>query len=135
MRLIFLNTSKQFSYFLISGGISALLNIASRIVFSFFLPFELAVILAYSVGMLSAFILMRRFVFELSTNRVGAQVLRFILVNLIALIQTFAVSILLKEFILMHSPAFALAEIIAHTTGVFVPVITSYFAHKWYTFR
>src|SRR6516225_1962058 len=42
---------RQFLSFLITGGIAALVNLATRIAFNFAMPFEIAVIMAYLCGM------------------------------------------------------------------------------------
>ena len=52
--------------FLITGGIAALVNLATRIAFNLVMPFEIAIIVAYLCGMTTAYILARRFVFERS---------------------------------------------------------------------
>lgn len=130
-----MNKNRQFLYFLISGGLAAGLNIFSRIMFSNFFSYEVAIILAYLVGMTSGFVLMRYFVFDGKRDAVSGQAIRFIFVNILAIAQTFIVSIFLKDLIIKFYPIYALAELIAHTIGVLVPVITSFFAHKWYTFR
>ena len=53
----------EFLLFLITGGVAALVNVVSRVGFSQLLRFELAVLLAYGVGMLTAYVLARKFVF------------------------------------------------------------------------
>jgi putative flippase GtrA len=53
--------SKQFLVFLATGGIAALINFLSRILYSNWLDFSLAVFLAYITGMITAFILAKKF--------------------------------------------------------------------------
>lgn len=130
-----MNKNRQFLYFLTSGGLAAGLNIFSRIIFSNFFSYEVAIILAFLVGLTSGFVLMRYFVFDGKRDDVSGQAIRYILVNILAVAQTFIVSIYLKSLIIKFYPIYTLAELIAHTIGVLVPVITSFFAHKWYTFR
>lgn len=130
-----MNKNRQFLYFLTSGGFAAGLNIFSRILFSNFFSYEVAIILAFLVGLTSGFVLMRYFVFDGKRDAVSGQAFRYIFVNILAVAQTFIVSIFLKDLIIKFYPAYVLAELIAHTIGVLVPVITSFFAHKWYTFR
>ena len=55
---------KQFLSFIVCGGIAALANIASRIVFSLWMNYSLAIVFAFIVGMITAFILFRVFVFS-----------------------------------------------------------------------
>ncbi|MDA9936371.1 GtrA family protein [Gammaproteobacteria bacterium] len=127
--------NKQFLYFLISGGFAAALNILSRVIFSNFVCYEVAIILAYIVGITSAFLLMRNFVFDGKRDDVRGQAIRFIFVNILAILQTVIASVYLNNFIIQSYPLFIHAELVAHMIGVLVPVITSFFAHKWYTFR
>ncbi len=125
----------QFLSFVLAGGIAAAANWGSRFLFSMWVPFEAAVVLAYIVGMVTAFMLMRAFVFAAGGRRVFGQVGRFIVVNIAALAQTLVVSVVLARWVL---PAIGVrddAEAIGHLVGVAVPVVTSYFGHRLYTFR
>lgn len=56
--------SKQFILFVVTGGIAALVNFGSRFVFSVFTSFGIAVILSYLLGMVTAFALVKLFVFK-----------------------------------------------------------------------
>lgn len=127
--------SRQFAYFLLSGGIAAALNWGSRFLFSLFFRFEVAVVLAYLVGMLSAFILMRAFVFDGAGKPIGPQAGKFIGVNLLALLQTVVISLVLARWLLPSMGVTGHAEALAHLIGVLTPVVTSYFGHKLLTFR
>ncbi len=126
----------QFVRYLGAGALAALANYGSRFVFSLWLPFEVAVVLAFGVGLASGFVLMRGFAFRGSGQPVARQALWYLAVNLLALVQTLAVSLLLARWLL---PPFGLAaaqaEAIAHAAGVGVPVITSYLGHKYFTFQ
>ena len=128
--------SPQFIRFLLAGGIAAVANIGSRFLFSRFTIYEVAVVLAYLLGMTVAFILMRGHVFN-SKGPLLPQILKFSAVNLLAVLQTLLISIVLARWLL---PAVGVgpaprAEAIAHIVGVLVPVVTSYFGHKLLTFR
>lgn len=125
----------QFTTFLLAGGLAAAANIGSRAVLSRWIPFPAAVTLAYGVGMSVAFVLMRRYVFMAEAEPLGRQMVAFLLVNALALAQTFFVSLVLAYWLL---PAFGVrehAEFLAHLAGVAVPVFTSFFAHRHGTFR
>jgi putative flippase GtrA len=127
--------AKQFLYFILSGGVAAGLNWGSRFLFSQFAPFEIAVILAFFVGLLSGFILMRYFVFDGVGRSIAPQAGKYIAVNSFALLQTLLISLIFARWAL---PAFGIhdnAEALGHLVGVLVPVITSYFGHKFLTFR
>lgn len=127
--------ARQFALFLLSGGLAAAMNWGSRFVFSRFMPFELAVVAAFIVGLVTGFVLMRAFVFERGARPVHVQAGRYILVNAAALAQTLAVSVLLARWLLPAMGVEEHAEAIGHLVGVLFPVLTSYFAHRMYTFR
>ncbi|MBP2194653.1 GtrA family protein [Pantoea cypripedii] len=127
--------SPQFLRFLVAGGIAASANFGSRFVFSMFVGYGFAVFFAYLVGMLVAFLLMRGHVFNASQGTLAPQVYKFVAVNILAVLQTLAISLLLARWLL---PSFGIvdhAEAIGHLVGVLVPVVTSYFGHKLLTFR
>jgi putative flippase GtrA len=127
--------AKNFVFFLISGGLAAGLNWGSRFLFSEFFRFEVAVVLAFLVGLFSGFILMRVFVFNGAGKPIVPQAGKYVAVNLFALVQTLVISLVLARWLL---PSFGIgehAEALAHLVGVLVPVVTSYFGHKFLTFR
>jgi len=99
------------------------------------LRFELAVLAAYAVGMVTAYILARRYVFTGSGQSVRSSFAAFALVNLVAVLQTWLVSIGMRHLLLPIIGAVALADLIAHGVGVIVPVFTSYLGHKHVSFR
>ncbi|CAK6696926.1 GtrA family protein [Synechococcus sp. CBW1107] len=126
---------RQFLLFLLTGGLAALVNVISRIGFSQVLSFELAVLAAYGVGMVTAYLLARRFVFLNSRQSVRRSFAAFALVNLAAVLQTWLVSMGLRSWLLPLLGVGALLDLIAHSCGVVVPVITSFFGHKHVSFR
>ena len=124
-----------FLKFLLTGGTAAVVNIAARALLSLFMPFGLAVVVAYLIGMVVAYLLARAFVFGPSGQSTRSEFLRFGLVNLVGLVQVWLVSIALANWLL---PAVGFnwnIELVAHTIGVLSPVFTSYFGHKLFTFR
>jgi putative flippase GtrA len=126
---------REFLLFLITGGVAALVNVVSRVGFSQVLRFELAVLLAYGVGMLTAYVLARKFVFLQSRTSVRRSLAAFALVNLFAVLQTWLVSVGLRNWLLPLLGIVVLRDLIAHGIGVAVPVLSSYFGHKHISFR
>ncbi len=126
---------REFLLFLITGGVAALVNVLSRVGFSQMLRFELAVLLAYGVGMLTAYGLARKFVFLQSNTSVRRSFAAFALVNLFAVLQTWLVSVGLRNWLLPLFGIVVLCDLIAHGIGVAVPVLSSYFGHKYISFR
>ncbi|MFM2173232.1 MAG: hypothetical protein RLZZ54_1159 [Cyanobacteriota bacterium] len=130
-----LSPRREFLLFLITGGVAALVNVLSRVGFSQLLRFELAVLLAYGVGMLTAYVLARKFVFLQSRTSVRRSFAAFALVNLFAVLQTWLVSVGLRNWLLPLLGIVVLRDLIAHGIGVAVPVLSSYFGHKHISFR
>lgn len=125
----------QFIKFLISGGIAAFLNWSSRFLFSEWMPFEYAVVAAYFVGLTTGFILMRNFAFSAKQGAVFRQISYFIFINLLGLAQTLLISIALLIWTAPLIQDIKNREAFAHLGGVLFPVITSYFGHKFFTFK
>ena len=126
--------ARRFLVFLVTGGVAALVNVMSRVVFALVLPFTPAVTLAYLVGMTTAFLLARMFVFGSTGRSLHVEYGRFALVNVAALVQVLAVSLALAKIVF---PAIGLvwnAETIAHVIGVLSPVVVSYQGHKRFSF-
>jgi len=126
---------REFILFLITGGLAALINIASRIGFSTVVRFELAVLLAYGVGMLTAYLLARHFVFVDSRTSIRRSFAAFALVNLFAVLQTWLVSMGLRNWLLPLLGIVFFRDLLAHGIGVAVPVVSSYFGHKHISFK
>ncbi|HEX6833969.1 MAG TPA: GtrA family protein, partial [Rudaea sp.] len=91
--------------------------------------------LAFFVGLGSAFLLNRRFVFRGSTNRLGTQIFWFVAVNVVALAQTLLVSLLFADFILPWLGIHRFAHECAHAIGIVAPIATSFLGHKHFSFR
>ncbi len=125
----------QFLRFLVAGGIAAGANFGSRFVFSIFFSYGVAIFLAYLVGMLTAFLLMRRHVFNARQGSLAPQVTKFIGVNVLAVLQTLVISLVMALWVLPSVGILDHAEALGHLAGVLVPVITSYLGHKFLTFR
>lgn len=127
--------SAQFVSFLVTGGIAALVNLGSRFIYDIWTSFSTAVILAYLTGMATAFVLARLFVFRDSQQSVLQSAGWFVLVNMVAIIQTWGVSMLFAFVVLPWLGIEVYAREIGHAVGVVVPVFTSYLGHKFYSFR
>lgn len=127
--------SRQFLVFLLTGGLAAAVNFGSRILYNQWCDFSTAVILAYLTGMVTAFVLARLFVFKQSSQSMQRSVLYFTLVNLVAVIQTWLISMGLALYLLPMLGVTHFSREIAHAIGVAAPVFTSYLGHKRWSFR
>ena len=70
-----------------------MVNIGSRYLLNMFMPFEIAVVLAYLAGMAAAYVLARMFVFAASGRSIASEVQRFAIVNLFALTLVWSISV------------------------------------------
>jgi putative flippase GtrA len=130
-----LRVPPQFLSFLLAGGLAALFNWGSRFVFSLWFELEVAVILAFFVGLASGFVLMRWFVFKQAETPLLTQAGWYVLINLMALAQTWLITVGLARYAL---PAIGFtwhAEALAHLTGILAPIASSYLGHRFLTFK
>ena len=121
--------------FLFIGSIAACINFFSRILYSEWMSFSLSIVLAYCTGMVTAFVLSKVFVFKDSKQALGASAFYYILVNVVAILQTWGISMGLANYVF---PAFGLqmyTKEIAHAIGLTAPIFTSYLGHKYFSFR
>lgn len=126
--------SRQFLLFLMVGGLAAAVNFGSRIALGTVLNYVPSIAVAYCLGMVTAFVLNRTLVFRSASNAIHHQAAWFVAINGLALIQTILVSVALARWVLPGLGIEQHAETIAHAVGVAVPVVTSYFGHKYFSF-
>lgn len=126
---------KQLVQFILVGGFAAAVNLAARIVLSRWISYGAAIVVAYLIGMVTAFLLNKMFVFRDATNRIHHQVIWFTIINLAAVLQTLAVSVSLNSAVLPFLAIHWHTELIAHAVGVATPILTSYVGHKRFSFR
>jgi putative flippase GtrA len=127
--------TSRFARFLLVGVTAAAINILSRVVISQFVAFEYAVVLAFPIALTFAFVMSRLLVFERAESSAWGQYFRFFLVNLAALVQVWLVSVGLAQWLFPTIGWTFYPELVAHTIAVCSPVLTSYYAHKVFTFK
>jgi len=125
----------QFARFLVAGGIAAIVNLVSRKLLASWLSYSAAIVVAYLFGMLTAYVLTRRYVFGPGTGSTIRSAIRFAAVNAVAVAQTWGVSLLLARHVLPALGIHRHTEDLAHLVGVAVPIATSYIGHRVWTFR
>lgn len=126
---------KQIIKFCISGGFAALANVLSRIFFSNFFSYEISILLSFLVGMITAFVLMQKYVFIFKRNSLLSQIMRFVFVNLMSLILTYIITFTLKYLLGVIFNSIEITELLAHIGGVSFPIFTSFIIHKYFTFQ
>ena len=129
-----LSARNQFAGFVVAGGIAAIVNFLSRILLNLVFGYATSIILAYIAGMVTAFLLNRHAVFSPSGKSMRVEAVWFTLVNVLAVTQTLIISLLLANIVFPDLGIEAYSREIAHAIGIVVPVITSYFGHRYWTF-
>jgi putative flippase GtrA len=127
--------SRQFVMFLLTGGTAAVVNFVTRFIYNQWMSFSSAVVLSYITGMITAFILAKLFVFTASTQTLSRSAAFFVLVNGLAIVQTWAISMLMAYYALPALDVQRYSLEIAHAVGIVVPVFTSFIGHKYWSFR
>jgi putative flippase GtrA len=123
----------EFGRFLGVGAIAALANLVARYFLDFAMPFEVAVVLAYMVGMAVGYFLFQRMLFG-GSGVDARRIRRFIWVNIFGATLAWAVSsVMARQVLPLIGWEWRPFEI-AHFCGVAAPAISSYFLHKHYTF-
>lgn len=122
--------------FLVCGGFAAFVNWAARIALSSVMPFEVAVVLAYAVGMVVGFVLYRTVVWTDHDASLSDQVLGFVLVNGLSAVVVFGVAIGLRGGLetLLGSGG-RLVDAGAHGIAIGVGALANFVGHRSFTFR
>ncbi len=126
--------TREFVTFIAAGAVAAAANWCSNLALRAVMPLEYSVAAAYLVGMTVAYALCRTYVFSASGARVYREYLRFAIVNVIALAQVWVVTIGAVEAVFPAIGWIWRPADVAHALGVASPVVTSYLAHRYYTF-
>ncbi|MEO8672516.1 MAG: GtrA family protein [Tahibacter sp.] len=121
--------------FILASALAAIANFASRILFSMAMPYVPAIVCAFVVGVTTAFFLNRRYVFRDGAEPVAKQFVWFTIINLVGLAQTLLISLLLMSAVLPRLGWHWHAHELAHAVGIAAPIVTSYFGHKYISFR
>ena len=128
------STRLQFLRFLVAAGLSVPVNLGSRIVFSYVMPYEAALVAAHLCGMLTAYVLMRLFVFEPSGRTGRSELGRFALVNVASLAVTWVVAVGLVRFVFPAIGFHDAPELVAHVIGLGFSSFTSFYGHRKFSF-
>ena len=141
--------TKTFLFFLFCGGIAAVVEISGRWLVNFWLSYDISIVIARLAGMLVAFLLFKFLVFKTAgSGRTQQEGGWFIVVNLLAMLQVWLISIGLAHYIfpwlgmdhqfrcpvstwrLMITP-----KDIAHVIAVSTTALSSFIGHTLFTFK
>ena len=123
----------QLAGFLAVGVVSTVCNLASRYAFQLLGSYEVALVGANAVGVLSAFALNRWLVFHSTGDGLFVELVRFTLVNLAGIAVSWVTAVLLYRWLF---PALGFGwhpDLVAHAIGIAVPVLPNYLAHRHWT--
>jgi putative flippase GtrA len=125
------------TFFLVAVA-GASVNFSVRIVYGLFMNFEWSVIIAYLTAMSVGFILTKRFAFNAkSSGNTYREMIKFILVSLLALVSTLLASVTALKMLNFQLPDRSLffRETSAHVVGMGFSFLTNFFGHKLFTFK
>ncbi len=134
-RLVSFYWSGQFARFILVGGAALAVHWAARIVINRWLDFNASIVIAYAIGICTAYVLNRWLVFPKSGRRLQTEVMYFALVNVIAFPVVWGLSWLLGEVVLPPVMRTDLARAAGHGIAITCPVFFNYAAHKLITFH
>lgn len=127
--------SRQFLGFVGVGLTAALLHWLARILLGIWIVFPVAVVLAYGVGIASAFVLNRMFVFPNSSRPLGEQIRSFVFINLAFFPVVWIAAMALDRYALPFVGVVRYREAIAHAIAISIPMLATFLFYKYVTFR
>jgi len=128
----------QFIKFCFFAGLAAASNIGARYIFSIVgMNYQVAVVSAYTIGMVINFLLNRQYSFPKGARQIIQEARTFIVVALIGLLLTIVLATLFVFIMQKMSLGLQLniIETVSHVASVGIVAIYSFFAHKYLTFR
>ena len=127
--------SRQFGLFIVAGGIAAVVHWGSRIWLNQFVEFRVALVLAYAIGIATAFALNKLMVFPESGRQLRAEINYFVFFNLAAFPLVWGASVLLADYALPGLGMNWHVREIAHASAIALPLVLNFYLHKFITFR
>lgn len=130
--------SAQFLRFVLANSFAAGVNILTRFLGSLVMLDAWAVVAGFCAGLSTSYLLCRVFVFQAVSRASMAEVLRFTVINLLALALTWLVYQLSLQWLVSAQIGSATNPTLrtsAHALGVAAPVLFSFVAQKTFTFR
>jgi putative flippase GtrA len=129
---------RLFTGYVVFAGLAALANLVSRYYLSDFfgISFTVAVVIAYTLGLLVNFFLNKYLNFKRHDRKTHDQLRTFVVIALGGLAVTTILSVVIKDYLLLHlgNTLIQDKETAAHVTAVGVTTFYSFFMHKWFTF-
>lgn len=121
--------------FLFCGGFAAAVNWVARIALSEAMSFEMAVVVAYAIGMAVGFVLYRTIVWPDHGTGLRQQVTGFLVVNAISAVIVFATTMIVRFGLHAVTDATDVADAAAHAAGIAIGAGANFVGHRAVTFR
>jgi putative flippase GtrA len=100
-----------------------------------FINYQLSVAIAYLVGMFTAFLAFKFFVFDTAkSGKTKKEVMNFVIVNIIVMIQILIISSVMVEVIFPYLKFYFYPHGVAHVIALGTGPITSYVLNRKFTF-
>tara|TARA_B100001029_G_scaffold48172_1_gene38230 strand:- start:8862 stop:9284 length:423 start_codon:yes stop_codon:yes gene_type:complete len=130
---VLLYFSKQFIYFILAGASAASINFFSRLLLRNYLDLVISAILAYSIALIIAFFLYRKWVFPFSSTPFKTQSTRFLVIQISCMpIVIFIFSMLASLFYNLGMSTFS--EPLAHAISIGMPALITFLLYKLFVF-
>ena len=127
--------SRQFVLFVAAGGVAALVHWGSRIALNLVVDFRVALVIAYAIGIATAFVLNKWLVFPASGRALAGEIRYFVLFNLAAFPLVWGTAVILAEAVLPGLGMRVFVPEAAHAVAIAVPLVLNFYLHKLVTFR
>jgi putative flippase GtrA len=126
----------ELTRFILSGIVSALANIGTVRLARFVLSYDLALVVGIVVALAVSFALTKLFAFgSKSWSRAPGQAVRFLIVFLSGCVLYWAVAVTVNRL----GIGYGLSGVVAETAGIIVGggvmMVSSYFGHRFFTYR
>jgi putative flippase GtrA len=127
---------REFARFFVAGVTATVGNIIAVWFARFFVSFEIALLVGIAVGVTISFILSKLFAFaSRSWERAGGEAGRFLIVYAMSCAIYWVMALVCGRFVLVHVVAPRTAELGGVFIGAGTMMLTSYFGHRFFTYR
>jgi putative flippase GtrA len=134
IRLLTFYWNKQFLSFLLVGALAAMANFGSRFAFENYFGFVGSLIAAFGVGLATAFVLNRIFVFPASGKGIRREFALFTMFNIFAFPVVVGGSFAFHHYFFSNFVSETTSKALSHGIAVILPSFVTFAAQKLYTF-
>jgi putative flippase GtrA len=125
--------SKQFIYFLFAGSTAAFVNFTSRLLLRSYMDIVFSAVIAYSLGLLTAFVLYKKLVFPFSEKPLNFQLRRFLSIQIGFMPIVIIIFMTLSD--ILDTIGFGnLSEPLAHAISIGMPALITFLLYKLFVF-